>query len=209
MDIVFDPQMTVGDMHALETIADQYRPQLAFEIGSWKGLSTWILARYAARLYCVDTWQAAPSTPNMAQEAAQRDIFQIFRQNMTQLNLMHVVKPMYMTSLEAAAVVKDNVADLVFIDADHAYSSIVQDIKAWWPKVKTGGILCGHDCEILYQDCNEDLKAGIERLKETDYIQRAISTDRGIHPGVTLAIHELFDDKVTTMVGSSIWFRQK
>lgn len=209
MDIIFDPQMTVGDMHALETIADQYRPQLAFEIGSWKGLSTWILARSAAWLYCVDTWQASPSTPNMAQEAAQRDIFQIFRQNMTQLNLMAVVKPMYMTSLEANLIVKDGVADLVFIDADHAYSSALQDIKAWWPKVRAGGILCGHDCEILYKDCTADMKAGIERLKETDYIERAISNGRGIHPGVTMAIHELFDDKVEVMAGSSIWFIQK
>jgi len=36
-------------------------------------------------------------------------------------------------------------ADLVFIDALHDYESVMQDISLWWPKVRQGGILAGHD----------------------------------------------------------------
>jgi hypothetical protein len=36
-------------------------------------------------------------------------------------------------------------ADLVFIDARHDYDSVLEDIRLWWPKVRTGGMLCGHD----------------------------------------------------------------
>jgi glycosyltransferase involved in cell wall biosynthesis len=32
-----------------------------------------------------------------------------------------------------------------YIDADHRYESVVSDIQAWWPKVRPGGILSGHD----------------------------------------------------------------
>lgn len=37
--------------------------------------------------------------------------------------------------------------DLVFIDADHVYKSVAADCRAWWPKLKDGGIMCGHDID--------------------------------------------------------------
>jgi len=39
----------------------------------------------------------------------------------------------------------DEYFDLVFIDADHRREGFTADIRAWFPKVKVGGILCGHD----------------------------------------------------------------
>jgi SAM-dependent methyltransferase len=36
-------------------------------------------------------------------------------------------------------------ADLVFIDALHDYEHVMQDISLWWPKVRQGGVLAGHD----------------------------------------------------------------
>ena len=36
---------------------------------------------------------------------------------------------------------------MVFIDADHSYENTKQDIQDWFPKVRVGGILCGHDID--------------------------------------------------------------
>jgi hypothetical protein len=209
MDIIFDPQMTVGDMNALYEFSRSVQPELAIEVGSWKGLSTWILSQHARVLYCVDTWQAAESTPHMKEEATVRDIFTIFKQNMVQLQLWGKVKPLMMASLDASRIIKDEIVDMVFIDADHIYDSIKKDIHAWLPKVKPGGILCGHDCDILWRDCSPSMKIGIDKNLTTDYIQHAIEPGRGIHPGVTKAIHEIFNDEVNILPNSSIWWVKK
>jgi len=47
----------------------------------------------------------------------------------------------------AARLITNNFADFIYIDGYHDYKSIKRDIKIWWPKLKKGGILSGHDYE--------------------------------------------------------------
>ena len=44
-----------------------------------------------------------------------------------------------------AARIEDGTVDFCFIDANHTRPSIDNDIKAWLPKMKPGGIIAGHD----------------------------------------------------------------
>lgn len=48
-------------------------------------------------------------------------------------------------SVEAAGCYRDASLEFVFIDADHTYEGVKRDIQAWLPKIKSGGILAGHD----------------------------------------------------------------
>lgn len=48
-------------------------------------------------------------------------------------------------SVDAAKNVGIDELDFVFIDADHQYKSVISDIKTWYPKVKKGGYVTGHD----------------------------------------------------------------
>lgn len=48
-------------------------------------------------------------------------------------------------SVEVASFLPDNFFDFVFIDANHKYQYVLEDIRAWYPKVRKGGILSGHD----------------------------------------------------------------
>ncbi|MDP7291685.1 MAG: class I SAM-dependent methyltransferase, partial [Verrucomicrobiota bacterium] len=50
-----------------------------------------------------------------------------------------------MTSEQAAFAMLDNTLDFCYIDADHRYEAAKQDIELWLSKVKSGGIICGHD----------------------------------------------------------------
>lgn len=48
-------------------------------------------------------------------------------------------------SHDVAQFIADESLDFVFIDGDHAYESVKQDINDWFPKVRKGGIVSGHD----------------------------------------------------------------
>lgn len=52
-----------------------------------------------------------------------------------------------MTSVDASRQFENNSVGLVYIDGTHDYQSVIQDVTVWWPKVKRGGILSGHDYE--------------------------------------------------------------
>jgi len=39
----------------------------------------------------------------------------------------------------------DEQIDFVFIDANHTYEAVWQDLEVWIPKIKTGGLVMGHD----------------------------------------------------------------
>lgn len=55
---------------------------------------------------------------------------------------LHVIRE---DSVKAAQQFHDQAFDLVFIDADHSYEAVKNDIAAWKSKVKPGGIIAGHD----------------------------------------------------------------
>lgn len=51
-------------------------------------------------------------------------------------------------SLVAAEYTPSELA-FVYLDSDHSYEAVKADIAAWYPKIRVGGILSGHDCDQL------------------------------------------------------------
>jgi len=48
-------------------------------------------------------------------------------------------------SVEAAKQFPDKFFDYIYIDGAHDYDNVINDLTAWYPKIKTGGIFSGHD----------------------------------------------------------------
>ena len=51
-----------------------------------------------------------------------------------------------MTSKRAAEqLFEDGELDFVYLDGNHEEPFVTEDINLWWPKIKSGGLLAGHD----------------------------------------------------------------
>lgn len=108
------------------------------EIGCLNGLSSILLAKGAQgrmiRHYCIDIWTM---NDGLRHEEVKREF----------LKTMEGF-PYFLfdwDSTAAAHFFPYNSIDLVFIDGDHRGTKPLEDIKAWWPRVKDGGIFSGHD----------------------------------------------------------------
>jgi SAM-dependent methyltransferase len=101
------------------------------------------------KLFCVDPWKAYYGVD--MDDAAHESYYQQARENMRRVAREgEQWEFMRMTGLEAAKRFADQGMqfDFVFLDDDHDYQPVLDEIDAWWPLVKPGGLLTGHDWVI-------------------------------------------------------------
>lgn len=110
------------------------------EVGSYYGASAIYLATKIKmsckkiKLDCVDKWDY-PS----------EKIYDDFIKNINNAFVGDIINPIKTLSTEASKIYNDNSLDFVFIDADHSYSAVKNDIKYWFPKIKEKCMIVGHD----------------------------------------------------------------
>ena len=124
------------------------------EVGSWKGKSTAYLGVEVInsgkdiKVYAVDTWLGSPNEDVHQNDPAvvSGTLFDLFVNNMEPINNQKkIIWPMRSDSTEASKEFEDGSVDCIFIDASHDYENVKKDITTYLPKVKSGGILAGHD----------------------------------------------------------------
>lgn len=52
-------------------------------------------------------------------------------------------------SMEVVQLFENGSVDFVYLDTEHTYEVMFNDAVAWWPKVRRGGILAGHDYALF------------------------------------------------------------
>lgn len=126
------------------------------EVGCWKGRSAAFLgveihnSEKNIKLDCVDTWMGSdehfvvggPCYEPMLVKNTEW-LYNEFINNTKILN--HIITPIRDFSVNAANLYEDNSLDFVYIDASHDYENVINDLKAWLPKIKVGGYIGGHD----------------------------------------------------------------
>jgi hypothetical protein len=141
------------------------------EIGVYRG-ATSKLFRFLfpkAKLYLIDPWEIysayleKEAGPISTDEHKMEEVYGEVKKHFRRDKKCKIIRKM---SSEAVKNVPDEL-DLVFIDGNHSYEYVKEDIKLWLPKVRAGGILSGHDY------------------------------DHKLFPGVVKAVDELLQNKVS------------
>lgn len=137
------------------------KPQIVVEVGVWLGKSAIFMALLlpeGARLYAIDHWKGQYYWQNPGADITSRMpmLYEQFLSNVIHNKLTYVIEPIRMPSLHAAQEL-DIQADLIYIDASHMADDVFNDIIAWYPKLKDGGLMCGDDW------WSESVKKGVKR----------------------------------------------
>lgn len=121
------------------------------EIGVWKGdFSAVLLRRLRPReLHLIDPWVFQPEFPNRMyggkNAKSERDMDAIFEGVRARFTGSPEVKLDRRKSAEAHASFGDGFFDWVYVDGNHEFDFVLQDLVNFHPKVKPGGCLCGDD----------------------------------------------------------------
>jgi predicted O-methyltransferase YrrM len=138
-----------------EAVANAPNDAKFAEIGSWRGQSAAYLGVEIINsgknisLVCVDTFKGSPQMKIVGDGsydeiiAKEGSCYKEFLKNIKPVS--RVITPLEMTSEEASKLYPDNHFDFVFIDAGHTYEDVILDLKCWLPKIKSGGVIAGHD----------------------------------------------------------------
>ena len=189
------------------------------EIGSWLGSSA-ILWADAIKKYndgkglviCVDPWLPYINSENidysetplkMEKALRKNKVFPIFLHNVKASGLESIIKVYKGKSGELLCTLRDEEFDFVYVDGSHFYSDVLKDLKRCDRLVSQNGVLGGDDLELQKYEIDV---VNAEKQKEKDYITD-IKTNKAFHPGVSLAVGEFFNKRVSNYEG--FWIMRK
>jgi hypothetical protein len=120
----------------------------AVEVGTHRGdfayqfLTGWP----SGKLICVDPWQSQLEGYFEFTDCDRELDFLACQDKLAEFG--DRVSFMRMVSSEAAKLIPDRSLSMVYIDANHEYPFVRQDLQLWWPKIVRGGVFAGHDWYI-------------------------------------------------------------
>lgn len=116
------------------------------EVGVAEGIFSKVLCLHIPniQLSCVDLWdvyyRTNTKTP-LKTRSDQERCLALAHEKLDPYGATFIRKP----SVEGSKEFEDNSLDFVYIDGDHGFDYVMQDLIVWSRKVRPGGIVAGHD----------------------------------------------------------------
>ncbi len=113
------------------------------EIGVYRGKFTETFAKKGLKIHAIDPWIGYKGSGRSEQKQDMQDYnYECAKKALAPYPNCTIIRK---TSMDALADFEDESLDFVYIDGDHRFPFIAQDLFAWSRKVKKGGIVSGHD----------------------------------------------------------------
>lgn len=116
--------------------------KIGAEIGVYKGEFSEKLCKVGLKLYSIDPWKIYNDFSNPKGQKRLDFQYEHTKRTLAPFPNSNIVRK---TSMEAVNEFKDNSLDFVYIDANHEFKYIAEDLFEWTKKVRPGGIISGHD----------------------------------------------------------------
>ncbi len=128
---------------SMPSLLEELNLNIGAEIGTEHGSYAEKLcqANPKIKLYCIDPWSALPYYEGYKEQQEVNSFYETAKRKLAPFNC-EILK---MTSMEAVKRFKANSLDFVFIDGNHHFEFVVNDIIYWSRIVRPGGIVYGHD----------------------------------------------------------------
>ena len=111
------------------------------EIGVYKGEYTELLCQAGLKMYGVDPWLSYPSFVHPKGQGRMEELYQEAKIRLAPYDCTIIRK----SSMGALADFEDESLDFVYIDSNHQFRFIAEDLFEWSKKVRDGGVVSGHD----------------------------------------------------------------
>ncbi|KAK3252098.1 hypothetical protein CYMTET_38591 [Cymbomonas tetramitiformis] len=125
--------------------------KVGVELGVDSGMfSKFILMHWKTceKHYMVDLWAPLDDTYKDGTNNVQTKEHHDLRYETAQKNVEEFpgkYKILRNSTVEAVKYFEDESVDFIYIDARHDYMSVKEDLELWYPKIRPGGIIAGHD----------------------------------------------------------------
>ena len=180
------------------------------ELGTFKGeFSKKILDLWTGTLFMVDVWR--PLDPkeydDQSNHSLHSDAFSDSMKNTSEHSeRAHMLR---CRGNIAADLFQNGTLDFVYIDANHTYESVCEDIEIWYPKIRSGGILAGHDyLKLDYPDGTKNVPLFL--WNENTPEQKNYAGMFGVNPAVDeFARKEGYNINVTNEFLGTWWIIKK
>jgi len=129
----------------LAIVAERYFHKLgrAAEIGVYKGaFSKNNLFTWSGDYYCIDAWETRSANETGSYKVTASIMHSAMERLHRWKDRVHFQRQM---SLDAARRHADGFFDWIYVDALHTYDASLADMRAWWPKLRHGGLFSGDD----------------------------------------------------------------
>jgi len=156
-------------------IRDSLKKEMGAEIGVWRGKTTHHILKQLPQLHliCVDPYKVYDHFKNhhdMGKYESQVEFSALAESLKYDLIKKYGKRVIWYQkeSLEVAPLIKDGSLDFVFVDANYGYKYVKEDILAWLPKIRSGGIMIGHNITSK-KDNTGSVKQAVEETIGKDY----------------------------------------
>lgn len=112
------------------------------EIGVYKGEFSEKLAEAGLNLFAIDPWKAYKGYGMPVDEERLNSQYEQTKKVLAPYPNCKIIRK---TSMEAVEDFEDGSLDFVYIDGNHEFRYIAEDLQEWTKKVKKGGIVSGDD----------------------------------------------------------------